>query len=204
MFELSEYIGIISFSISGFLIALKKHLDYLGIFISSFLTALGGGILRDIIVNKIPYSFINILPGILVLFTFILMLILKIYKFKELESKPIFIISDSIGLVSFSIAGALIAIKYNFNLTGVLTLSFLTAVGGGIARDIIINEVPFIFKTGFYGTIALMIGLVLYIVNYFYKLDFFILLIIFIFFIYLRIFAYYNKWSIPKAKDKDG
>ena len=105
--------------------------------------------------------------------------------------------SDSIGLVSFSISGALIALEQNFNLTGVVTMAFITAVGGGIARDIIINEVPFVLKTGFYGTISLLIGLTLYILDSLNLISFMSISLLFLTALTLRIIAHYKEWSIP-------
>lgn len=197
MFEIADYIGIIAFSISGFFVASKNNLDLLGILIATFLTALGGGILRDISVNKIPYTFTHNYPAIIVLSVILLLILFKFHKKGSIENKMAFIVSDSIGLVSFSISGALIAIRHNLNLTGVLSLAFITAVGGGIARDVIINEVPFVFKTGFYGTIALLIGIMLYILNYFQIMTDSAILLIFFSAIALRIIAFYQKWSIP-------
>jgi len=197
MFEIAEYIGIIAFAISGFFTATRNHLDLLGILISVFLTALGGGIMRDIAVDITPYTFSHNLPALIILSVMILMIIFKFHKKDSIENKPLFILSDSIGLISFSITGALIAIEHNFNITGVLALSFITAVGGGIARDVIINQVPFVFKTGFYGTISLLIGLCLYILNLVDFINYISLAIIFIIGISLRVIAYYKKWSIP-------
>ena len=197
MFELTEYIGIIAFAISGFFIAVRNNLDLLGILVSVFLSALGGGIMRDIVVDTTPYTFSHNLPALIILIVMIIMIILKVHKKHSIENKPLFIISDSIGLVSFSITGALVAIENNLNLTGIMALSFLTAVGGGISRDIIINEIPFVFKTGFYGTVSLLIGLILFALNYFDIIFFGSLSIVFIFCVLLRIFAYYKKWSIP-------
>ena len=158
MFEVAEYIGIIAFAISGFFVAVRNKLDLLGILIATFLTALGGGIISDIAVDKVPYTFSNDYPAIIVLSVLILLILFQFHKKQSIENKPLFIISDSIGLVSFSITGALIATQHNFNLTGVLAISFITAVGGGIVRDVIINEIPFIFKTGFYGTVSLLMA----------------------------------------------
>ena len=197
MFEIAEYVGIIAFAISGFFVATRNNLDLLGILISVYLTALGGGILRDITVDITPYTFTHNLPAIIILLVMILMIFFKFHKKDSIENKPLFILSDSMGLISFSITGSLIAIEHNFNLTGVLTLSFITAVGGGIARDIIINEIPFVFKTGFYGTISLLVGFVLYILNLYDLISYFSLAIIFISGVTLRVIAYYKKWSIP-------
>ncbi len=197
MFEIAEYIGIIAFSMSGFFVAIRNNLDLLGVLIATFLTALGGGILRDAIVDKIPFTFTHNYPALIVLIVLILMIIFKVHKRKSIENKAFFILSDSIGLISFSITGAIIAIEHHLNLAGVLSLSFLTAVGGGIARDVIINEVPFVLKTGFYGTIALLIGLVIYLLDIFDFINIFTISTIFVFSIILRLVAFYKKWSIP-------
>jgi uncharacterized membrane protein YeiH len=197
VFEVAEYIGTIAFGISGFFIAVRSRLDFLGVLISVFLTAFGGGIIRDIIVDKTPYSFTHTMPGVIVITIMLVMILMKFHKKESVENKLLFIISDSIGLVSFSLTGALIALEHSLNLTGVLALSFITAVGGGITRDIIINEVPFVFKTGFYGTIALLVGVIMYILDYFNHMDAYIITIVFVFSVLLRILAYYKKWSIP-------
>ena len=197
MFELAEYIGTIAFAMSGFFVATRVKLDFLGVLISVFLTAFGGGIVRDIIVDKTPYAFSHTMPGVMVLGIMILLIVFKFHKKESIENRPWFILSDSIGLVSFSITGALVALESGLNLTGVLALSFATAVGGGITRDIIINEVPFVFKTGFYGTVALLVGLFMYVLDMFGLLSFYPILGVFVLGVSLRVIAYYKKWSIP-------
>lgn len=197
MFEIAEYIGIIAFAMSGFFIAARNKLDFLGVLISVFLTALGGGIMRDVIVDKTPYTFSNTMPALIIVLVMILMVLFRFHKRPSIENKILFILSDSIGLVSFSITGAMIALESSLNLTGVLALSFITAVGGGIIRDVTINEIPFVLKTGFYGTIALMIGLVIYLLEYFGMMNIVTLSILFVLGIGLRLVAYYRKWAIP-------
>jgi len=197
MFEIAEYIGIIAFSMSGFFIATRNNLDLLGVLIATFLTALGGGILRDMSINKIPFTFSHDYPAIIVISVILIMIVLKFHKRESIENKMLFILSDSIGLISFSIAGALIALEHNLNLTGILALSFITAVGGGIARDVIINQVPFVFKTGFYGTISLLIGVIIYVLNEINLLFSYSLFILFTLGVALRVIAFYQKWSIP-------
>jgi len=197
MFEIAEYIGIIAFAMSGFFVAVRAKLDFLGVLISVFLTAFGGGILRDIIVDKTPYTFMHNTPTIIVSILIILLIVFQFHKRLSIENKSWFILSDSIGLVSFSLTGALIALENNLNFTGVLALSFITAVGGGIIRDVIINEVPFVFKTGFYGTVSLLIGLLMYLLDRFGFMDFYFMMLIFFLGVSLRVFAYYKKWSIP-------
>jgi uncharacterized membrane protein YeiH len=128
MFEIAEYIGIIAFAMSGFFIATRNKLDFLGVLISVFLTALGGGIIRDVIVDKTPYTFTHNTPALIIVAVMILLVVFRFHKKESVENKPLFILSDSIGLISFSITGALIALEHNLNLTGVLALSFISCV----------------------------------------------------------------------------
>jgi uncharacterized membrane protein YeiH len=197
LYELAEYIGIIAFAMSGFFVAVRNKLDLLGILIASFLTALGGGIMRDVIVDTTPYTFSHNAPAIIVISVMILMILFKLHKRESIENKGYFIISDSIGLISFSITGSLVALEAGLNLTGVLALAFITAVGGGIARDVILNEVPFVFKTGFYGTFAFIIAIVIYLLYQISLINVYTIFLTLIIGVVLRLIAYYKKWSIP-------
>ena len=197
MFEVAEYIGIIAFAMSGFFIATRNKLDFLGVLISVFLTALGGGIIRDVIVDKTPYTFTHNTPALIIVAVMTLLVIFRFNKKESIENKPLFILSDSIGLISFSITGALIALENSLNLTGVLALSFITAIGGGIIRDVIINEIPFVLKTGFYGTIALLIGIILFVLDSYEMVNIYTLSMVFVLGVMLRLVAYYKKRAIP-------
>lgn len=196
--QIADIIGIICFAASGFLIAVHYKLDILGIFISAFLTALGGGMIRDTIANKTPYIFTDTLPVMLVIGTVFLSLIFKLHKIPDFEGKTAFIISDAVGLVSFAITGSIIAIQNDFNFLGVLILAFLTAVGGGTIRDILINRVPSILVSEFYGTVAIIVGLFMYILHLFEQINIFNLTILFTCGVILRLVAYYKHWSLPK------
>ena len=195
--EFAEYIGIAAFTLSGFYIAVRNNLDILGVFILSFLTALGGGILRDTIVGIPPVSLTTIYPLILVFFIVNLLIFLKFHKKQHFDRKPIFIVADSIGLASFSISGALVALNHGFELSGVVILAFITAVGGGIIRDILINEVPYILKGGFYAIISLFIGLIIYLFSLFDILNFMTIASVFLGGFIVRLIAFYQNWELP-------
>ena len=197
MFEIAEYIGIIAFAMSGFFVAVRAKLDFLGVLIAVFLTAFGGGIIRDIIADKTPYIFTHNIPAMVVFSLMLILIAFKFHKKESIENRSWFIVSDSIGLVSFSITGAIVALESNLNFTGVLTLSFVTAVGGGIVRDIIINEVPFVFKTGFYGTVSLLVGALMYLLEMFGFMGLYGAMAVFVLGVGIRVIAYYKKWSIP-------
>ena len=195
--EIADIIGVICFALSGFLIAVHYKLDILGVFISSFLTALGGGMIRDVLADKTPYVFTSNLPVILVVATVAIALLFKLHKIDDLEGKTTFIISDAIGLVSFSITGSIVAIQNEFNFLGVLILAFLTAVGGGTIRDILINRVPSILVSEFYATVALIIATSIFILEIFELRNFFSLMIVFVCGVILRLLAYYKNWQLP-------
>jgi len=196
--QLADFIGIICFALSGFLIAVHYKLDILGVFISAFLTALGGGMIRDVLASKTPYVFTDTIPVILVIATVILSLIFKLHKIDDLEGKTAFITSDAVGLVSFAITGSLIAIENEFNFLGVLILAFITAVGGGTIRDVLINRVPSVLVSEFYATVAIIIGLITYILHLFDYINIINLTIVFSFGVALRLLAYYKNWHLPK------
>ncbi len=200
--EYAEYIGIAAFTFSGFYIAVRHNLDLLGIFILSFLTALGGGIMRDTIVGIAPISLTTIYPMLLVFILVNLLILLNFHKKQEYDRKPIFIVADSIGLASFSISGGLVAINSGYEISGVIILAFITAVGGGILRDILINEIPYILKGGFYAMVSIIIGVIIYILNFFNNLEFFYISLLFVFGVVLRLIAFYKKWELPNIYNK--
>ena len=195
--EIADIIGIISFALSGFLIAVHCKLDILGVFISAFLTAFGGGMTRDVLADRTPYVFTTNLPVFLVVATVLIALLFKLHKIDDLEGKTAFIISDAIGLVSFSITGSIVAIQNDFNFLGVLILAFLTAVGGGTIRDILINRVPSILVSEFYATVALIIASIIFVLEILHLRTLPILTIVFIFGVALRLLAYYRNWHLP-------
>jgi uncharacterized membrane protein YeiH len=197
LFSIADVVGTVAFALSGFLVASRNDLDFLGIFIISFLTALGGGIVRDVIVGLEPISFVNYLPTLLVLGVIMAAIYLKLYKMPTIENRFYFILSDTVGLVSFAITGALVALGSGYNLFGVMFLALITAVGGGVMRDILLNQVPFFLKSEFYGSVALLTGLLVY---FFDERSVYAVSVIFVFGVGLRLTAYYKEWHLPRLK----
>jgi len=198
MLEIAEFVGTLSFALSGYFVAVKERLDFLGIFISSFLTALGGGIVRDVIVGKRPLSFIDSTFPTIVLAVIIFATLFKLHKNSSLQNRSYFIISDTLGLVSFAISGALVAIDAKFSIFGLFLLALTTAVGGGVLRDILINRVPLFLKSDFYGSVAIIVAILVYLANILNLTNPFWIVAIFIFGVALRLIAYYQKWQLPK------
>lgn len=194
----AEILGTIAFALSGFYVAVKERLDLLGVFIASFLTALGGGIVRDTIADRAPYTFTHLSPTLLVVIVLVLSIVLKLHHKDEIEKKFYFIISDTLGLVSFAISGALVGLQAEFNFFGVILLALLTAVGGGVMRDILLNRVPILLVSEFYGTVALLVGAILFVLHHYQLLGVIPLMGVFGFGVGLRLLAYYKQWNLPK------
>lgn len=195
---IADSIGIMAFALSGLFIATKERLDLLGLFIISFLTALGGGVIRDIIIDRPPMSFTHYSPAFLVISVIAIGLLFKLHKKSEIESHYLFIFSDTLGLVSFAITGGLLGIGADFHIIGVMFLALITAVGGGVVRDMLLNEVPLLLKSDFYGSIALLVGMTLYFLYVEDMLNSASILAVFIGGVMLRLIAFYRDWHLPK------
>lgn len=197
--EIAEIIGIISFALSGFLIAVEVKLDILGIFISSFLTALGGGVTRDVIVGRELFAFSNNYASLLVIAVIMIAIFFKVQRMDEnIEKHPLFMTADTLGMVSFAISGALIAQHAGFNFFGVILLSLITAVGGGVMRDILINKIPLVLVSEFYGTVAIFVGILIFIFGVLSWLNPWTIMIVFVVGVWLRFIAVSKEWHLPK------
>ena len=198
--EIAEYLGIITFSASGFYIGKRNNLDILGIYIVAFLTALGGGIARDVIIARAPISLTLTSPALIVITITTLLLTLRHYQDDTIDTKPLFVLVDAIGMVSFAISGAMVTLhNTEFNLAGVVSMAFITAVGGGVSRDILINQVPYVLKGGFYGIIAIAIGVAIYLLDMLGILNAVSVVVIFVSAVMLRMYAYRSRWSLPRG-----
>lgn len=197
IFLITDIIGIIAFSLSGFLVGVRNRLDLLGIVIAASLTALGGGILRDALLHRTPFAFSEYYPATTVVVVIVIAFIFQSLRSDQIEHKWLFVISDTVGLVAFSITGALLAINAEYNVFGVVILSFLTAVGGGVTRDIMINKVPAVLVSDFYGSIALIVALMLAILNYLNVMTDLAVLAVAITTVCLRLIAYKQQWHLP-------
>ena len=196
--EVAEIVGILSFSLSGFFIAASNKLDILGVFIASFLTALGGGVIRDVLVGRELYAFSNNHASILVITVVIIAILFKLQRFSNIEKSSIFMITDTLGLVSFAISGGLIGVEAEFNFFGVILLSLITAVGGGVLRDMLINKIPIVLDSEFYGTVAIFVGILIYILGFIEMLNFLTIMNVFFVGVALRFIAFYKDWHLPK------
>lgn len=156
-----DKIGIVAFAFAGVSKGIQKKLDIFGLFIVGILTAVAGGIIRDLILAKVPYAVSNI---DYLLYAFLASLLaIVLYKFKLfVPAKPL-LIADTLGLGAFAAAGAAVALGANLSILHTVLFAIVTAVGGGMLRDILVNEIPFVLKKEVYATAAGIGGLASYI-----------------------------------------
>ena len=199
--QLASTTGSIAFALSGFLLGARKNLDIMGIFIMAFLTANGGGVIRDLLVDRTPAILQSTEPFWIAGGVTIAAWIFKLQTLKTIERRWFFVICDAIGLVAFGITGALIAIEEEVHLFGFLTLSFLTATGGGILRDVLAGNVPEVLHSGFYGSVAILLSISIYVLYEIEYLNPLTLTCVFITSIFLRLVAYNFNWKLPRPQN---
>ena len=153
-----ELIGTVAFAISGALTAIDKELDYYGIAIFAIITAVGGGIIRDILINEnLPAALEN--PFYVLISLASAAAVIVFYR-RIVRFTNILMIFDAVGLAAFTAIGAEISVRHNLNMPFVIiTLAVLTGTGGGILRDVFAKEIPFVFRKEIYA-VASVIGAV--------------------------------------------
>lgn len=149
-------LGIAVFAISGALAALEKkehHHDYFSVFFTGFITAIGGGTLRDITLGNYPVAWVKD-PNILwaIFFGFLLVAFFPTWLHKLRQELFLF---DTVGIGIYTILGTRIALEYHVHFFAAALLGMITAVFGGVMRDTLLNEVPFIFRKEIYATACL-------------------------------------------------
>lgn len=155
-----ELAGIAVFAITGALAALEKRLDIFGVLVLATITALGGGTIRDILMDQMPpfyferWEYLAAALGAALLTLFMQRALLRLWK-------PI-ILFDAFGLGLFTITGAQKAMQYEFPLPAVLILAMLTGIGGGMLRDVLRGEIPFVLKKEIYASASIAGALVFY------------------------------------------
>ncbi|HFI0632066.1 TPA: trimeric intracellular cation channel family protein [Streptococcus suis] len=162
-----NYIGTIAFAVSGAIKGFKKKLDIFGISLLSIITAVGGGIIRDTMVNRIPSALTDPKAIYLSLVVAIVMyvIVINIKQDSPLDKRMIYFLAqtnlvfDAIGLAIFALIGASTGVSLHLNAMTSGILAALTGVGGGIARDLLVNETPIVLKEDVYAVLALFSGI---------------------------------------------
>ncbi|HEV7329641.1 MAG TPA: trimeric intracellular cation channel family protein [Flavisolibacter sp.] len=157
---LIDLLGIISFAVSGVFAAMQRKLDIFGVLVIAFITALGGGTIRDMLIGDFPVQWMRNLnyPIIISITTAITVVFQKIIRNLE---KPLFVF-DALGLGFFTILGLQKGLSLGLHPGICIMLGTITACFGGVIRDIALNKIPLVFQREIYAT-ACIAGACLYI-----------------------------------------
>lgn len=206
--NICEIIGIIAFAISGAMVAIEKDLDVFGVVVLGVTTALGGGIIRDIILGMLPPNmFTNGTYAALAAVAALSVFIFSYYNYKYIEDhirlfNNALNVFDAIGLGVFVILGMNSAIFAGFTYNNFLLVfvGVITGIGGGMLRDIMVSDIPFVLRKRIYA-LACIVGGGLYLVMLKNNVNSDISVLIGIFsIIFIRLLSRKYKWSLPKVK----
>ena len=196
-----DLFGTVAFAITGAFKAIEKKFDIIGILVLATITGVAGGTIRDVILGRVPnsivdptYVIVTIASGITIFFLYS-----RLKKHWNL-----FLKFDAIGLGVFTIIGATFAYNiFGLNFLAILLAGVLTAAGGGILRDIFVNQVPIVFVKEFYLS-ASFIGIVIFsIILYFTNELYYATIVGIALTSSLRLIAMKYNWNLPKVKNND-
>ena len=194
---LLELIGTVAFSVSGAVVGIQKKMDMLGVVTLGIMTAVGGGIIRDLLIGVTPpMAFKNPIFIVISIITALIVFLPVVSKAINLD-RFIWILADSVGLGAFTVIGVLAGVAYD-NIFLEVFLGVTTGVGGGVIRDICAGGIPMIFVKHFYAC-ACIIGAIVCAIFYDYN-PIIAVVLSFSVTVVLRLLAAKFKWHLPKAK----
>lgn len=194
--EIIEVLGLISFAISGTFAAMQKRLDPFGVLTIAFVTCIGGGTVRDLLLGDTPVAWMrDIQSCLIILFTSLATLFFKsqIKKFKV----SLFIF-DSMGLGLFTMLGLQKGIIFGLSPGVCIALGTITGCFGGIIRDTLLNTIPLIFRKEIYATACILGGLLYFSLLHFNVEAVVAKLLVIAFIFALRVVVVRYKLSLPK------
>lgn len=153
-----DILGTFSFAVSGAFLAMEKKLDPFGVLVLSFVTAIGGGTLRDMLIGNLPVGWLRNETATVVIFLSALST-LFFGRFLRQFTTTLFLF-DALGLGLFTIIGLEMGLEEDFSAGICITLGTITACFGGVIRDVLLNNVPLIFRKEIYAMACIAGGLV--------------------------------------------
>ncbi|MFC7225893.1 trimeric intracellular cation channel family protein [Salinirubellus salinus] len=157
-FAVANVVGLLAFAIAGALKGADADLDLFGVVVLGVLTALGGGMLRDVLVGRVPVALTTTSDVTVVLVGLAFAVFLTRRLDRRLRDHPAFLLSDAVGLSAFAATGALVGAGAGVSPFGVVVLATLTGVGGGSLADLLLTRVPAVLREDFYATPAAVGG----------------------------------------------
>jgi uncharacterized membrane protein YeiH len=157
-----ELVAVLAAAFSGFAEARKKQMDAVGVFTVAFVTAFGGGTLRDLLLDRRPFYWVENYEYVILILVLTLLATPLMRVAHRLVPQWAFVTADAIGLGFFSIAGTALALQANMPWIVAILLGVMTGAFGGVLRDVILNEVPLVLRDGRPYALAAFIGCATY------------------------------------------
>jgi len=194
-FDTLDILGTMAFAISGALSAMNRRLDLFGIFIIAFVTAIGGGTIRDILIGNTPVSWMQNTTNLYLIGGVTIIAILFRNKLNYLK-KSLFLF-DTVGLGIFTIIGVETGIQAGLQPIICIALGAMTGCFGGVIRDILCNEIPVIFRKEIYATASIAGGVCFMILHSFNNNQNIVYISTTLFIIIIRLVVVKYKVSLP-------
>ncbi|TAI48275.1 trimeric intracellular cation channel family protein [Flagellimonas allohymeniacidonis] len=202
LYQLTDILGTVAFAISGVLVAMDKRLDLFGVLIIAFVTAIGGGTLRDLLIGNTPVTWIQDLTYIMVIPITVVLAIAFANQLKYLR-KSLFLF-DTLGIGLYTMVGIEKGLEAQLSPLVCIALGTMTASFGGVLRDILCNEIPVIFRKEIYATACILGGALYFLLLTFKMPESYAYLSAILLVILLRILAVRFKIRLPniyRARD---
>ncbi|WP_339757089.1 trimeric intracellular cation channel family protein [uncultured Winogradskyella sp.] len=193
--QVIDILGTIAFAISGVLVAMSKRMDPFGVFIIAFVTAVGGGTLRDLLIGSTPVFWMTDMTFIYVIAAAALVAVIFRNQLKHLR-RSLFLF-DTIGIGLYTIIGIEKGLNIGLNPIICIALGTITACFGGVIRDILCNEIPVIFRKEIYATACIFGGVTYFVLREFIGDENLIFVIALTVVITIRLLAVIFKISLP-------
>ena len=201
MLYIIDLLGLIAFSISGVLIAIKAKMDLFGILIIGFVTAVGGGTLRDLLIGHTPVTWMqDIVYTYVILGSAVVAIILK-SKINYLRTS--LFLFDTIGISIYTLIGIQKGLEVGLHPIICIAMGTMTASFGGVMRDILCNEIPVIFREEIYATACILGGITYFILSEFPIQDNWVFIISGLMVATARLLAVIFKIKLPVIYAKD-
>ncbi|PVU69323.1 hypothetical protein DDW04_00860 [Sulfolobales archaeon SCGC AB-777_K09] len=195
LLAVTNVVGIIAFSVAGSLKAIERRMDLLGVLTLGFSTSLAGGIIADVLLGKFPPSNLTEVqyPAIAIVSSALTFAFFR--KVSKLRRPLLY--ADALGLGAFTASGASLAYSVDPNPVLVTLVGTITAVGGGVLRDVLANEVPLVLTRDFYATAAIIGSLTYYALAYLGLFRGYLTAVVLLLTFALRVAAIRRNWRLP-------
>lgn len=190
-----DILGTMVFAISGALAGRDKKLDFFGIAAVGFITAIGGGTIRDLLLGSTPVGWMNDLVYLIMIGAGVLISLLFGKVVRKLRRT--FFMFDTVGIAVFTVLGLQKALSLGVHPVIAIMMGMVSAVFGGVIRDVVCNDIPLIFRKEIYALTCLLGGVLYVFLNSVGVDSFYMIVITVIFIATFRILSVRFKWKLP-------